>query len=168
MAKLTLKQMNEMAKELNICGYDDAEAVFRHGLNSLKSSQASLKADRANPLKYQIDRIINDMHDIRIAENVLREWFGIIFCEIGTHKSLDGLGMQTWCGIDEVAKALNCEPKETNEWGMKKSFSYDWCTIEQLAERNSPEYLKAFDGNPKNYSTTYEKVYGNDGCRADS
>jgi hypothetical protein len=153
--------MNEMAKELNMYGYDSAEAVFRHGLNSLKSSQASLKADRANPLKYQIDRIVNDMHDIRIAENVLREWFGIRFCEVGTHKAMDGLGIQIHCGIDEVANALDRNPEEKDEWGLKKSFSYDWCDFTQLAERNSTEYLKAFAGNPSNYSTTYEKVYGN-------
>lgn len=53
MAKMTLKQMNEQAKELNMAGYETAEAIFRHGLHSLMSSQESLKADRENPIKYQ-------------------------------------------------------------------------------------------------------------------
>lgn len=157
---MTLKQMNEKAKELNMQGYDTAEAVFRHGMNSLLSSKEALKADRANPIKYQIDRIINDLHDIRIAENILREWYGIQFADIGTHKSIEGLGTQVYCGIDEVANALGREPKETNDWYLKKSFSYDWCEFVQHAEQNSTEYRKAFSGNPRNYSTTYEKAYG--------
>lgn len=157
--KMTLKEMNRRAKDL---GAYDAESVFRHGMNSILSSQASLKADRENPLKYQIDRIVNDLHDIRIAENILREWYGIQMCDVGTHRSLGGLGVQLYCGIDEVAKALDREPKETNDFQLRKSFSYDWCDFIQLAERNSTEYLKAFSGNPKNYSTTYERAYGDD------
>ena len=160
MSRMTLKQMNEKAKELNMYGYDNAEAVFRHGLHSLLSSKEALKADRANPIKYQMDRILNDLHDIVIAENILRKWYGIMFCDIGTHKGTPGLGAQVYCGIDELAKALDREPQETNNWQLKKSFSYDWCQITQLAERNSTEYRKAFDGNPGHYSTTYEKVYG--------
>lgn len=156
MAKMTLKQMNEKAKEL---GYKSAEEVFRHGMNSLLSSNEALKADRENPIKYQIDRIVNDLHDISIAENILREWYGIQFADIGTHKGLEGLGAQIFCGIDEVSNALGKEPKETDEWQLKKSFSYDWCEFTQLAERNSTEYKKAFSGNPKNYSTTYNKAY---------
>lgn len=158
--KMTLKEMNEKARELNMYGYDTAEAVFRHGLNSLMSSKEALKADRANPIKYQIDRIINDLHDIGIAENILREWYGIKFTDVGTHNAIDGLGVQVFCGIDEVANALGREPKETNEWGLRKSFSYDWCEFKQFAERNSTEYRKAFNGNQRNYSITYEKVYG--------
>ena len=160
MPRMTLKKMNEMAKELNMNGYDTAESIFRHGLHCLQSSKESLKADRENPLKYQIDRIVNDLHDIQIAENILREWYGIRFCDIGTHKSMDGLGAQIYNGIDEVAQALNKEPKETNDWRLEKSFEYDWCRFIQLAETNSTEYRKAFDGNPAQYSTTYEKVYG--------
>lgn len=158
--KLTLKQMNEMAKELGMYGYDDAEAIFRHGLHCLQSSRESLRADRENPLKFQIDRIVNDLHDIGIAENILREWYGIRFADIGTHKSLGSNGLLVYNGIEEVAKALGKEPVETNEWQLKKSFTYDWCEFTQLAERNSTEYKKAFDGSPKNYSTTYEKAYG--------
>ena len=157
---MTLKQMNEKAKELNMYGYDTAEAVFRHGMNSLISSQQALNADRANPIKYQIDRIVNDLHDIVIAENILREWYGIQFADIGTHKAIGGLGIQIYNGIDELSKALDREPKETDDWGLKKTFSYDWCEFTQLAEWNSTEYRKAFYGSPKNYSTTYEKVYG--------
>lgn len=162
MKKMTLKRMNELAKELDIYGYDTAESVFRHGLNSLMSSKESLKADRENPIKYQVDRIINDLHDINIAENILREWFGIRFSEIGTHNGLNGIGAQVYNGVDELANALEIEPKEKNDWGLKKEFSYDWCEFTQLAERNSTEYRKAFDGNPSQYSTTYERTYGND------
>lgn len=160
MAKMTLKQMNEQAKELNMAGYETAEAIFRHGLQSLMSSQESLKADRENPIKYQMDRIINDLHDIGIAENILREWYGIMFCDIGTHRSQNGYGAQVYCGIEELAKAVGKTTKETNEWQLRKDFTYDWCNIGQLAERNSTEYRKAFDANPKNFSTTYERVYG--------
>lgn len=161
--KLTLKQMNEIAKELGMYGYYDAESIFRHGLHCLQSSQESLRADRENPMKYQLDRIVNDLHDIGIAENILREWYGIRFCDIGTHKSLGRNGLLVYNGIDEIARALGKEPVETNEWQLKKSFEYDWCDFSQLAERNSTEYKKAFEGNPKNYSTTYEKVYGEKG-----
>lgn len=159
---MTLKEMNEKAKALGMYGYDTAEAVFRHGLNSLMSSQQALKADRKNPLKYQIDRIINDLHDIVIAENILREWFGIRFCDVRTHGGETGTSIQVYCGIDEVAKALGKGVKEEDKMfcGLEKSFSYDWVSFTQLAERNSKEYRKAFDGNPKNYSTTYEEVYG--------
>ena len=160
MAKLTLKQMNEQAKQLNMYGYETAEQIFRHGLHSLMSSQESLKADRENPIRYQMDRIINDLHDIGIAENILREWYGIRFCGICTHMGNTGLEAQVYNGIDELANALGKDTKETDEWGLRKSFQYDWCNIVQLAERNSTEYRKAFDGNPKQYSTTYEKAYG--------
>ena len=162
MGKITLKQMNEQAKELGLQGYEDAESVFRHGLHCLMSSQEALKADRENPLKYQIDRIVNDLHDITIAENILREWWGIRFCDIGTHKSMQNCGLQLYNGIDEVAEALGKEPKETNDWRLEKSFSYNWCNINQLAETNSTEYRKAFSGNPSQYSTTYERAYGSD------
>lgn len=160
MKRLTLKQMDEMTKELNMNGYKSAEDVFRHGLHCLKCSQYSLKCDRENPLKYQICRIINDLHDIQIAENILREWYGIRFCDIGTHRGIDGLEMQVYNGIDEIANAMGKTPVETNEWRLAKSFNYDWCKIIQLAETNSTEYRKAFDGNPNQYSTTYEKAYG--------
>lgn len=157
--KMTLKEMNRLTKELNMTGYNNAADVFRHGLHCLTSNAESLKADRQNPIKYQIDRIINDLHDISIAENILREWYGIRFCDIGTHKRLDGLGAQLYNGIDEVAQALGIETKITNEFRQAKEFRYDWCNFIQLAETNSTYYKKAFDGNPKQYSTTYEKVY---------
>lgn len=156
---MTLKEMNAKAKETNICGYTTAEAVFRHGLGSLISAHQALKANSENPIKYHIDRIINDLHDIVIAENILREWYGIMFANVYTHGSR-GIGIQVYEGIDELAKVLDREPKETDEFQLKKTFSYDWCEFVQLAERNSREYRKAFSGNPKNYSTTYEKAYG--------
>lgn len=160
MKKLTLKQMNEMAKNLGLFDYTDAESVFRHGLHCLQSSEAAIKADRENPIKYQMNRIINDLHDIQIAENILREWYGIQFCNIGTHRGESGMEAQLYNGIDELSRAMGKEPEETNDWQLRKSFDYDWCKIVQLAERNSTNYKKAFDGNPKNYSTTYEKAYG--------
>ena len=160
MKKMTLKEMNKRVQELNMYGYKSAEDVFRHGLHCLESAQESLHADRENPIKYQIDRIVNDLHDIGIAENILREWYGIRFCDIGTHKSLNCCGAQIYNGIDEIAQALSVELKEVDDWGLKKTFNYDWVQFTQLAERNSPCYRKAFDGNPKQYSTTYEKAYG--------
>lgn len=152
--------MNEMTKELHMSGYNTAEDVFRHGLHCLESSRQSLQADRDNPIKYQMNRIVNDMHDIQIAENILREWYGIQFADISTHRGIDGLRAHVWCGIEELAKALGTTPKEVKDWDLKKTFSYDWCEITQLAERHSTGYKKAFDGNPKDYSTTYEKAYG--------
>lgn len=158
---MTLKEMNKQAKELGLCGYDTAESIFRHGLHSLLSSKEALKADRENPLKYQIDRIINDLHDIQIAENILREWYGIEFCDTSTHKGCaNGLGVHVFRGIDELAQALGVEPKITDEYDLTKTFRYDWCDFYQLAERHSTNYLKAFSGNTSHYSTTYEKAYG--------
>jgi len=156
---MTLKKMREIAAEN---GYT-AEYIFNQGLNCLLSANESLKADRANPLKYQIDRITHDMHDIHIAENILREWYGIKFVAIDAEGGTDGTGkIHIYHGIDEVAKALDREAIEDNNFGTReKRFKYDWIEFLQLAERYTGEYRKAFDNPDYNhYSTTYEKVYG--------
>lgn len=150
--KLTLKQMNEIASKYAMTATD----MFNHGLHSILSYRESLKAE--NPIKYQIDRIIHDLNDIQIAENILREWYGIEFCDISKHQYGKEGKMQIYCGIDELSQALGVEPKEKNEWSLAKEFDYSCTYFVQLAERNSTNYRKAFEGYG-HYSTDHEKAY---------
>ena len=152
--KLTLKRMNEIASEYGMT----ATEMFNHGLHYMLASKEGLKADRENPIKYQIDRIIHNLGDIQIAENILREWYGIEFCDISKHQYGKEGKLQVHCGIDELSQALGVEPKEKNEWSLAKEFDYSCTYFVQLAERNSTNYLKAFEGHG-HYSTNHEKAY---------
>ena len=72
--------------------------------------------------------------------------------------------MQVYCGIDEVGKVLGKDPEELNEWSLKKKFIYDGVTFTQLADVSKSRYKKAFEPSGEHkYSTTYDKVYDENG-----
>lgn len=156
--KMTRKEMEAKASEIG----ESVEYIFNHGLQSLESAKHALSQDRDNPVKYQVDRIIRNMNDIKIAENILREWYGIQFCSIDAHDLPDAIHI--YCGIDEIAKCLDKDAKETNELSLKRSFMYNDVRFMQLADTANVCYKPAFAAHGlARYSTTYDQVYDETG-----
>lgn len=87
-------------------------------------------------IKEQIDRIVNDLDDIQIAMNVLREHYGIeivMVQKLGTDNSVHFRK-----GIDKAAKAVSRQATEVDRGFTpltRKIFKYDWCEFMQSPKK---------------------------------
>ena len=89
------------------------------------------EADKKKDIRYQIDRITRDLHDIQIAINILRENGGITISEFHNVETVKKVVLTK--GIDRAAEAMSKPIKETDH----KEFGYDWIDFEQ-----SPKVVK--------------------------
>lgn len=89
------------------------------------------ETDKKKDIRYQIDRITRDLHDIQIAINILRENCGITISEVHNVETVKTVVLTK--GIDRAAEAMSKPVTETDH----KEFSFDWIEFEQ-----SPKVVK--------------------------
>lgn len=100
------------------------------------------QADDNKSIREQLNRIVNDLDDIQIAMNVLREHYGIeinMVQKLGTENSV-----YFKKGIDKAAKAVSRQAIEKDRGFIpltRKEFRYEWCDfVQHPKQKESHEY----------------------------
>ena len=126
-----LNPSEENLKKLIVALEITASKFWREPLSYVKT-----EADDNKGIKEQINRIVNDLDDIQIAINVLREHYDLnidIIHKIGTDNTI--------CfkkGIETAARAVSRQTIEKDRGFTpltRKEFRYQWCDFVQYPKR---------------------------------